>query len=147
MEQQNIYLFVHVILEVEDHKPLLKNILRVVYVAWLKKTMAEKGVRLHAINGGEDHVHMLLQLHPAQNLMQVVRQIKDESLSFIGSNHFSKESFAWKEGYTAFSVSPGAFKQTLDYIERQEEYHQQKTFAQEMEQISKTRIDIHESNT
>jgi REP element-mobilizing transposase RayT len=104
MEQQNIYLFVHVILEVEDHKPLLKNILRVVYVAWLKKTMAEKGVRLHAINGGEDHVHMLLQLHPAQNLMQVVRQIKDESLSFIGSNHFSKESFAWKEGYTAFPL-------------------------------------------
>ena len=37
MEQQTIYLFVHVILEVEDHKPLLKNVLRVVYFSWLKK--------------------------------------------------------------------------------------------------------------
>ena len=147
MEQQTIYLFVHIILEVEDHKPLLKNVLRVVYFSWLKKTMAEKGVRLQAIGGGEDHVHLLVQLHPAQNLMQVVRQLKEESLNFIGSNHFSKENFAWKDSYTAFSVSPGAFKQTQDYIERQEEYHQQKTFAQEMEQISKTRIDIHESNT
>ncbi|TAH05558.1 MAG: hypothetical protein EAZ17_00875, partial [Sphingobacteriales bacterium] len=73
----------------EDHKPLLKNVLRVVYFSWLKKTMAEKGVRLQAIGGGEDHVHLLVQLHPAQNLMQVVRQLKDESLSFIGSNHFS----------------------------------------------------------
>lgn len=147
MEQQTIYLFVHIILEVEDHKPLLKNVLRVVYFSWLKKTMADKGVRLQSIGGGEDHVHLLVQLHPAQNLMQVVRQLKEESLNFIGSNHFSKEIFAWKDNYTAFSVSPGAFKQTQDYIERQEEYHQQKTFAQEMEQISKTRIDIHESNT
>ncbi len=147
MEQPQIYLFVHLILEVDDHKPLLKNVLRVVYFAWLRKTMAEKGLRLHAIGGGEDHVHLLIQLHPAQNLMQVVKQIKDESLSFIGTNHFSKEAFAWKEAYTAFSVSPGAFRQTLEYIDRQEDYHQQKTFEQEMELISKTRIDLHEPNT
>jgi putative transposase len=147
MESTRIYLFVHVILEVGERKPLLTNVLRVVYFAWLRKTMLEKGVRLHAIGGAEDHVHMLVQLHPAQNLMQVVRQLKDESLTFIGSNHFSKEPFSWQEDYTAFTVSPGAFRQTSDYIERQEEYHQGKTLAQEMEQISQTRINIHESNT
>lgn len=146
MEGNRIYLFVHVILEVGERKALLKNVLRVVFFAWLKKTMTEKGVRLHAIGGGEDHVHLLLQLHPAQNLMQVVKQVKEESLSFIGNNSFIKEPFAWQDEYTAFTVSPGALKQTMDYIERQDEYHQGKTLEQEMEQISKTRIDLHESN-
>lgn len=146
MENNRIYLFVHVVLEVKDRKPLLKNVLRVVYFAWLKKTMSEKGVRIHAASGGEEHVHLLLQLHPAQNLLQVVKQLKEESLSFIGTNDFLKEPFGWNDQYTAFTVSPGAVKQTLDFIERQDEYHQGKSFEQEMEQISKTRIDLHETN-
>lgn len=146
MENNRIYLFAHVIIEVKERKPLLKNVLRVVYFAWLKKTMLQKGVRIHAVGGGEEHVHLLLQLHPAQNLLQVVKQLKEESLSFIGTNDFLKEPFAWAEEYTAFTVSPGAVKQTLDYIERQDEFHQSKSLEQEMEQISKTRIDLHETN-
>ena len=146
MEHNRIFLFVHVILEVQDRKPLLKTVLRVVFFAWLKKTMTQKGVRLHSIGGGEDHVHLLIQLHPAQNLMQVVRQIRDESLNFIGTNDFLKEPFAWQEDYTAFTVSPGAYNQSFDFIERQDEYHLSRTFEQEMEQISKTRIDLHEPN-
>jgi putative transposase len=146
MEQHRIYLFVHVILEVQDRKPVLKNVLRVVFFAWLEKAMTQKGVRLQHIGGGDDHVHLLIQLHPAQNLMQVVRQIKEESLGFIGNNDFLKEPFAWKEDYTAFTVSPGAYNQTFEFIERQEDYHLSKSFEQEMEQISKTRIDLHDPN-
>lgn len=144
--ENRIYLFVHVIMEVQDRKPVLKNVLRVVFFAWIKKTMTQKGVRLHIIGGGDEHVHLLLQLHPAQNLMQVVRQFREESLTFIGTNDFLKEPFAWKDDYTAFTVSPGAYNQTLDFIARQDEYHLAKTFDQEMEQISKTRIDLHEPN-
>ena len=146
MDRNLIYLFVHVILEVKDRRPLLRNVLRVVFLAWLKKTLPQKGIRVHATGGGEDHVHLLIQLHPAQNLQQVIRQLKEESLNFIGADDLLKEPFQWDEEYTAFSVSPGALKQTVEYIERQDEYHRSRTLEQEMEQISKTRIDLHENN-
>lgn len=146
MEANRIWLFVHVILEVKDRKSSLQQVLRVVFFAWLKKVMNEKGVRILHIGGGVDHVHLLLQVHPAQNLMQMVKQIKEESLAFIGNGSLVNGPFGWQEEYTAFSVSPGAFKQTVDYIERQEEYHQTKTLEQELDLISKTRIDIDDAH-
>ena len=75
-----------------------------------------------------------------------MKQIKEESIAFIGNGNFQTGPFGWQEEYTAFTVSPGAYKQTVDYIERQEEYHQQKTLEQELDLISKTRIDIDESH-
>jgi REP element-mobilizing transposase RayT len=145
MHDNRVYLFIHAIFSVKDAQPLLKPSLRAVYFAWIKKHAGEKAIRILNIGGGADHVHLLLQLHPAQNLLQVVKQVKEESVKFINESKFLQEEFAWDADYTAFSVSPSAFNQTMDYISKQDEYHQHKTFLQEMELINKTRINTDES--
>jgi REP element-mobilizing transposase RayT len=145
MHDNRIYLFIHTIFSVKDAQPLLKPSLRAVYFAWIKKHAGEKAIRILNIGGGVDHVHLLLQLHPAQNLLQVVKQVKDESVKFINESKFLQEEFSWDQDYTAFTVSPSAFAQTMDYISKQDEYHQHKTFLQEMELINKTRINTDES--
>ncbi|HSF44376.1 MAG TPA: transposase [Chitinophagaceae bacterium] len=145
MLDNRIYLFVHAIFSVKDVQPLLKPSLRAVYFAWIKKHAGEKAIRILNIGGGTDHVHLLLQLHPAQNLLQVVKQVKEESVKFINESKFLQEEFAWDPDYTAFTVSPSAFAQTMDYISKQDDYHQHKTFLQEMELINKTRINTDES--
>ncbi len=145
MHENRVYLFIHAIFEVGESKPLLKPSLRAVFFAWLKKHSNEKGIRILAIGGGTEHVHVLLQLHPAQNLLQVVKQIKEEALNFINESKFLQEDFTWASDYTAFTVSPSAYAQTLEYISKQDEYHQTRSFAQEMDLINKTRINPNES--
>jgi putative transposase len=145
MHENRIYLFIHAILEVGEGRPLLKPSLRAVFFAWLKKHANEKGIRILTIGGGVEHVHVLLQLHPAQNLLQVVKQIREESLKFINESKFLQEEFGWETDYTAFTVSPSAFTQTLEYISKQDEYHQSKSYSQEMELINKTRINSDET--
>lgn len=145
MHDNRIYLFIHAIFEVKEGKPLLKPTLRAVYYAWIKKHVGEKGIRVLNIGGGADHVHLLMQLHPAQNLLQVVKQVKEESVKFINESKFLQEDFSWEHDYTAFTVSPSAYAQTMEYISKQDEYHQQKSFRQEMELINKTRINTDES--
>lgn len=145
MSEHKVYIFLHVIVEVEGRKPLLKPSLRVVFFSWLKKQALEKGIRIVNAGGGADHVHFFLQLHPAQNLLQVVKWLKDESFRFIEESKFLQEPFQWEADYRAFSVSPSNFTQTMDYIYKQEEIHQQKTLEQEMELIDKTRINLNES--
>lgn len=140
-----IYLFIHLILEVQGSKALLNPTLRAVYVAWIKKHMAERGIRIHHAAGGLEHMHFLLQLHPAQNLLQVVRQLREESQHFINDSHFLQEDFQWEQEYTAFSVSPGNVGQTMDYFNKQDEWHATRSFAQEMDLIHQTRINLHES--
>jgi putative transposase len=145
MHDNRIYLFIHAIFEVKESKPLLKPTLRAVYYAWIKKHAGEKGIRVLNIGGGPDHVHLLLQLHPAQNLLQVVKQLKEESMKFINESKFLQEDFSWEQDYTAFTVSPSAYTQTMEYISKQDEYHLQRSFQQEMELINKTRINTDES--
>jgi putative transposase len=145
MHENRVYLFVHAIFEVGEGRALLKPSLRAVFFSWLKKHANEKGIRILTIGGGMEHVHLLLQLHPAQNLLQVGKQIREESLKFINESKFLQEDFAWEPDYTAFTISPSAYAQTLEYISKQDEYHQTRSFAQEMELIHKTRINADES--
>lgn len=145
MSEHKIYIFLHVIVEVEGRKPLLKPSLRTVFYSWLKKHAQEKGYRVHAIGGGSDHVHLFVQLHPAQNLLQVVKWLKEESHRFIDDSKFLSEPFFWEADYRAFSVSPSNYSQTLDYLAKQDEFHQHKTLEQEIELIDKNRIKTDES--
>jgi len=146
MHEGRVYLFIHVITEVRDRAPLLKKPLRAVYYGWCKKLADLKAIRIISIGGSDDHMHYLIQLHPAQNLLQVVKQLKDESAKFIQDSKLLTQEFSWKDDYTAYSVSPGSLQQTREYIERQEEYHQAKTLEQEMEGFNKTRINTDDAN-
>jgi len=40
-------------------------------------------------------------------------------------------SFAWQEGYGAFSVGPSGVEATLTYIRNQAEHHRARTFREE----------------
>ena len=130
---KKIYLFVHVIWMVRDRKKLLGKPIRRVLFANMQKRGEEKGIRIIAINGAEDHVHGLLQLHPAQNLLQVVNVIKAESSQWLNENKLLQQEFEWGEEYAAYSVSPSAVIQVGDYIDKQEEYHKTKSLEKELE--------------
>ena len=123
----------HAIWSTLERKPWLNKPVRVVLFAHLKKTAAEKGIRLIEVDGSEEHVHLLIHLHPAQNLSQVVRQLKAESEDWLNGTQLIKDVFNWSEELIAYTVSPGSLQQVSTFIQRQEEYHQSKSFESEIE--------------
>lgn len=139
-DQPKIYLFIHVIWTVSQRQQLLAKPIRKVLFASMQKQASERGIRIIAVNGVEDHIHCLLQLHPAQNLMQVVRSIKSESSEWINENKFLSADFEWEDDYTGYSVSPSAVTQTIDYINKQEEHHKTKTLEKELEVFEKLHL-------
>ena len=86
-----------------------------------------------AVNGVEDHMHLLIQLMPSQNLAQVVRSIKTASSNWLNENRLLATPFEWDENYYALSVSPSSVKQVKDFIEKQEEHHKVKHLDAELE--------------
>ncbi len=145
MEDSKIYLFVHLIIEVAGRTPLLKKSFRQLLFAWSKKTLAENDIQVVRMNGGEDHIHIVIEMLPTQQLMQITRQIKDRTSEFVNASKMISSDFSWQETYTAFTVSPGNLQQTIDYIDRQEEYHHTKTLEQELALFNKTIINWHET--
>lgn len=137
IQQNKVYLFVHVICCVKNREPLLTKPLRTVLFAHIKKHAEENGIGVQVVNGADNHIHVLLQLMPAQNLTQVMKSIRSESTTWINESKFIKPLFEWEEDFSALSVSPSSVKQVFDFIEKQEEHHKTKSLESELEVFQK----------
>ena len=127
------YLYAHVIWAIRNKETHMSKPIRVVLYAHLQKTAEEKGIKIIQVGGAADHIHVLIQLHPAQNLAQVIRQLKAESADWLNATQLLPGGFEWEEEYAAYSVSPSAVKQVTDYLDRQEDYHKTKSLEAELE--------------
>ncbi len=83
------------------------------------------------INSMPDHIHILIGLRPAQSISSLVKHIKTESTKWINNRKFFASSFAWQEGYGAFSYSQSQVPEVIRYIQNQEAHHKKQTFLDE----------------
>jgi putative transposase len=127
------YLFVHAICIVDQRAALLTKPVRRVLFVHIQKDAEEKGIKIVAVNGVEDHIHFLIQLMPAQNLSQVIRALRTESSRWLNETKLLAGEFEWEEGYAAYSVSPSSVRQVIDYIGKQEDHHKTKTLESELD--------------
>lgn len=79
---------------------------------------------VHSINGGTDHVHILLSLASDISLAQTAQFLKGNSSKHINDEKMFPFRFEWQSGYGAFSVSQSSFDPVKQYIDNQENHHQ-----------------------
>jgi putative transposase len=87
--------------------------------------------KMLAINSMPDHIHIFIGMRPHQALSDSIKNVKAESTKWIKNNDFCKRSFAWQEGYGAFSYSRSQLTSVINYIKNQEKHHHKKSFLQE----------------
>jgi REP element-mobilizing transposase RayT len=86
---------------------------------------------LYRINGTENHIHILSDLHPAMALADYIKEIK------AASNRWMKESglfplfTSWAEGYCALTYAYRDKEMILNYIKNQKRYHVEAAFEDE----------------
>ena len=90
---------------------------------------------LYQIGGVEDHVHIILHLHPAVSLSRLVKDIKLGSTSFIKEKKLFQNFNGWQEGYGAFTYSIEAKENLVNYVKNQEEHHHKRSFSDEYRQL------------
>jgi putative transposase len=91
--------------------------------------------KLIAINGMPDHVHVLFGMRPDQSVSDLIQDIKGSSSKWINEKKFTASKFSWQGGYGAFSYSKSQLPDVINYIEKQEAHHKQRTFLQEYEEF------------
>lgn len=82
------------------------------------------------INSMPDHIHILIGLHPHQSISSLIQNVKAESTKWIKENNLAP-SFAWQEGYGAFSYSKSHVPDVIRYIQNQEKHHLKQNFLKE----------------
>lgn len=89
---------------------------------------------VHAINGTADHIHLLIGMHPAESVSQLVQSLKVQTSKWI-NEQFLHGQFSWQSGFGAFSYSKSLVPAAVKYIENQKEHHRRVTFQEEMAEI------------
>ena len=82
-----------------------------------------KGCKPIIVNGGVDHVHILLDLSSTMTLSEVVKEIKRSSTLWIKERKIFPMFSHWESEYGAFSVSKSHRDAVYSYIMNQEQHH------------------------
>ncbi len=98
---------------------------------YLSAVSKSKGMRLVALGGTENHLHILLALPAKLSLESAILPLKQSSTTWLRQNFDALRSFSWATGYAAFSISRSQLDSTLLYIQNQEQYHWKKSFQEE----------------
>jgi REP element-mobilizing transposase RayT len=91
----------------------------------------ENGMKALAVGGVEDHVHLLLSIPSTLAIAKAMQLIKGGSSKWVHETFPAHRSFAWQEGYGAFSIGISQTDTTTTYIQAQPEHHRTKTFQEE----------------
>jgi Transposase and inactivated derivatives len=97
----------------------------------IKTVIKNKHSVLYCINGTEDHIHFLSDLHPSVALADFIREIKSSAGNWIENNGQFPEFDGWANGYVGLTYNYVDKERIIDYIKNQRELH--KTIDLELE--------------
>ncbi len=108
---------------------------------YLGGTISGLGGFSQGVGGVADHVHLLVGLKATHCLADVMRELKKASSAWV-HEEIGLRSFAWQEGYAAFTVSAPARPGVQQYIANQEEHHRARSSRDELlEMLAKAGIE------
>jgi putative transposase len=103
--------------------------------AYIMGFIRNKNCFLYRINGIEDHIHILCDLHPSIALADFMRDLKTASSLWIKQSGKFPEFSGWAEGYAALTYSYRDKNKIVRYIKNQQEHHRKKSFEKELKRL------------
>ncbi len=91
--------------------------------------------KLYRINGIEDHIHIVSDLHSKVCLGDYNKEIKVASNLWMKESGMFPDFEGWQEGYGAFTYSVKEKDHVIEYVKNQKEHHQKESFFDEFKRL------------
>lgn len=124
-------IYIHVVFSTRNREPFFDDETLMQACRYIAGILSNLRCPPIEINGYRDHIHLLLDLPPAQSLASVMMQVKGSSSIWLARQSGHLTNFAWQDGYGAFSVSASRLDAAKRYIAHQAEHHRVRTFEEE----------------
>ncbi len=138
-------LLYHIVFSTKQRHPLLSQNIRTRLFSYIVGIAKKHNFKILAINGTEDHIHILLSIKPHQTISKTIQLIKGNSSKWIHETFPELTIFQWQEGYGAFTVSTSHIPIIKNYIANQQIHHKKINFQNEYRAfLQKHNIDFDE---
>ena len=90
---------------------------------------------MHAVNGTQNHIHVLVELSPSILIADVAKHLKGTSSHYVNKESGLGETLYWQDGYGVLSLRKVEVAKVTRYIQNQKEHHQTGQLSKILEQI------------
>lgn len=119
--------YYHLVWGTKNRKEDITPTVELILFQYLINKAVENEIRVYAINGWYEHVHMVVSIPPKLSVADTVKRLKGASAYYINEQDLLKEKFVWQRGYGVLTVGERQLEKAIDYVERQKEHHQKQT--------------------
>jgi len=116
-------LFYHVVWSTYLREPSITPAIASSLYSFLQEKAKHNRSFIHAVNGMEDHVHVVITIPPSESISSVIGKLKGSSSYYLNNISGLCRSFQWQDGFGVISVPEKGLKGVLRYVERQKEHH------------------------
>ena len=124
-------LLYHIVFRTYNSQPTIKQEHASKLYAYITGIIKNKNSHLYRINGIENHLHILTDVHPSIALADFVREIKVSTSLWMKNSGFFPSFKGWAEGYGSVTCSYVDLEKLIDYVKTQQEHHRKNTFEEE----------------
>jgi REP element-mobilizing transposase RayT len=126
-----VKVYIHAVWSTKDRYPYLKNNICKNIITHIREYAQTKGIYIDHINGGNEHLHVLISMTAEQNIATIMNLLKGESSHWVNKQNLTYDKFSWQDEYFAVSIGESQIDIIRKYIRDQDVHHMKKTFQQE----------------
>ena len=124
-------LLYHIVFRTKNSIPSIKPEHADQLYSYITGIIKNKKSHLYRINGTENHLHILTDLHPSCALSDFIRELKVSTSLWMKESGLFPCFEGWADGYGSFTCSYMDLGDLIDYIKNQPEHHRKKSFEKE----------------
>ena len=124
-------LIYHLVFRTKDSLPGIDQENASYLYSYISGLIKNKSCHLYRINGVENHIHLLTDLHPSIALADFMRELKASSSRWMKESGLFPGFRGWGDGYGSFTCSYKDMERISEYIQNQQIHHAKKSFEEE----------------
>ena len=124
-------LFFHIVWATKKRLPLITEANRDPLYASMRTKVNELNGIVHALNGMDDHVHLVVTVPPNLALAALIGQVKGVSSHL--ANRVGGAAFAWQSEYGVLSISESHLPAVVRYVVEQQQHHRLGSLGERLE--------------
>ena len=123
MSQSLSSILVHLVFSTKNREPFITPIIEAELHPYMATIFRELKSPSLAIDGTNDHVHMLFSLARVITVADLVEELKTSTSKWIKTKGREFRNFHWQRGYGAFSIGQSNVEVLKRYIKNQKAHH------------------------
>ncbi len=122
----------------KDYTVFLTKLNQDILYNYIAGILWNKKCHPHIIRGNNNHIHIVLDLHPTLALSYLIKDIKMASHEMMKREKSAFERFpGWQVGFGAFTYSQSNKNALIQYVNNQENHHRKISFKEEVMALCK----------